>query len=255
MPDLKIITLNVERDRHWHEIIPFLQREMPEVLCLQEVFEEDAKMLASRFGYDYIHIPITRIPHDLDPGGPPGLVGPSLFSKLPLKNKDRAYYYEAAQEIQLYRGGTEIDKRATIHEGIAWGTVEKEGVDFKIASLHFTWTHNGLPNKDQERDIASLFKILDKMPELLLCGDFNVPRGYNHIYDQLTARYKDNIPKEIETTLDISKHRVGKDPVEGPRIAKYVVDYIFSTPEYKVSEVRVIYGISDHAAIAAKVTK
>lgn len=253
-PAIKLLTLNVEINRHWDTILPFLEHEAPEVLCLQEVFDRDAEMLAKRFGYGYIHIPITKQlsnPKDAASFVP---MGPALLTTLPLKNKNRAYYYEPAPTIQEYRGATVADKRATIHQGMVWGTVEKDGMEFTVASNHFTWTPDGQPNENQDCDLPALFKILDGIPSLVICGDFNVPRGpEDRIYRALTERFEDNVPQSIETTMDIPNHRVRNDPVQSKRLATFVVDYIFSTPEYEVSGVRRVCGLSDHCALIASV--
>ena len=253
MASLKLITLNIESNKHWDNIMPFLRRENPDVLCIQEIFEIDTKKLAEQFGYEFLFIPITKVPHETDQNGLPW--GPALFSKLALKNKNSAYYYKAAPELQTIRVANEQEKRETINTALVWATLEKNGEEFTIASNHFTWTKDGKSNKNQEKDMEELFKILDQIPELVLCGDFNIPRGHNDLYKVLAERFKDNIPDDIQTTLDINKHRVGKDPVEGPRIAQYVVDYIFSTPQYNISNVRCKYGLSDHCAIIADLSK
>ena len=103
-PTIKLLTLNVEINRHWDVILPFLEREAPEVLCLQELFDRDAEMLAKRFGYDYIHIPSTKELYDPKDAASLAAVGPALLTTLTLKNKKRAYYYEPAPAIQEYRG-------------------------------------------------------------------------------------------------------------------------------------------------------
>jgi hypothetical protein len=58
--------------------------------------------------------------------------------------------------------------------------------------------------------------------------------------------YKDNVPKEVDSTIDPVLHRA-KD-------IRYMVDGVFSTPAYKVSEVEVREGVSDHKAILAQVS-
>ncbi len=244
-PTIKLITLNVEMNRHWDRIVPFLERESPDVLCLQELFDRDIKMLANRFGYQYVYIPTTKIAYD---------TGTAVLTRLPLKDVNSAYYYKPAPEIQTFRGATLVELRATVHEGIVWGAIEKDGARFTVASTHFTWTPDGKPNENQDRDIVSLFKILDGIPALILCGDLNAPRGDNRIYRSLIERFKDNIPADIETTLDMDL-RKETDPVERARLRTYVVDYIFSTPEYAVSDVRRVCGLSDHCAIVANVSR
>ena len=255
MSSIKLLTLNVEINKHWDTVLPFLERESPEVLCLQELFDKDAEMLAKRFGYDYVQIPMTKKRYDPKSAASLTTEGPALLTTLPLKNKNRAYYYEAAPEIQIFKKDTPATMRATTHHGIVWGTVTKGNAEFTIASTHFTWTPDGKPNENQDRDLPVLFKILDGIPALVLCGDFNAPRGANRIYQALAGRFKDNVPENIETTLDLQYHRVRNDPVNSERVSKLVIDYIFSTPEYEVSDVRRVCGVSDHCALLANISR
>jgi hypothetical protein len=57
----------------------------------------------------------------------------------------------------------------------------------------------------------------------------------------------DHLPANVTSTLDPQFHRA--------KGLEYVVDTIFSTPEYEVTEVRVLNGISDHKGIVARVER
>ncbi|MEK7507710.1 MAG: endonuclease/exonuclease/phosphatase family protein [Patescibacteria group bacterium] len=253
MSAIKLITLNIEINRHWNDIIPFLERESPDIVCLQELFDRDISMLTEHFGYHYIHLPITKKLYDANDSLPFAAEGPAILTKLPLKNTGSAYYYKPAPEIQIFSSISTAARRTTIHQGIVWGTVLKNGAQFTIGSTHFTWTPDGKPNENQDTDIQSLFKILDTIPDLVLCGDFNVPRGDNRIYHKLLERLKDNVPSDVKTTIDLERHYSRTDPSVQARLSTCVVDYIFSTPRYAVSNVRCEFGLSDHCAIVANV--
>jgi exonuclease III len=47
---MKLISLNVEGSKHWGFVDPFLAGEQPDVVCLQEVFEDYAKQFAETHG-------------------------------------------------------------------------------------------------------------------------------------------------------------------------------------------------------------
>lgn len=85
-----------------------------------------------------------------------------------------------------------------------------------------------------------------KGEEIVIAGDFNIPRG-NEMYQKLQTHFRDNIPTEVESTVDPILHYANKD-ISGT--LKLVVDYIWSTPKYKVENVRVVSGVSDHCALA-----
>ena len=124
------------------------------------------------------------------------------------------------------------------------GMVEKEGETYTIATTHFTWADDGGVNEEQRRDLKQLLKLLRQRGELVLCGDFNAPRG-REIFTILSSYLKDNVPPEVQTTLDPKLHRAGALP--------YVVDYLWSTPKYKATKVKVVSGVSDHMAIVANI--
>lgn len=219
---LKLITLNVEKDRHWDRIIPLLERENADVVCMQELFPKDLEMLKKRFGYNATYLNIDDREE-----------GIALLTTLPLTDMRHECY--------------------NANRGMIWGTVVKDGVPYTIGVTHFTWTPNGEPDDAQRRDAPALLRIIENIPELILCGDFNAPRGNNEIYQLFTKKLIDRIPKEITSTLDTNLHHAAKDPIEKTRLERFVVDYIFSTPEYSVENVRKVCGVSDHCAIVGVV--
>ncbi len=56
---MKLININIEGDKHFDRVIPFIERELPDVLCLQEVFKGDL-IRFSDAGYFSHFLPITR---------------------------------------------------------------------------------------------------------------------------------------------------------------------------------------------------
>ncbi len=75
----------------------------------------------------------------------------------------------------------------------------------------------------------------------------------------IAAKYKDNIPAEYVWSLDMGLHRAANGGLQEGAAAQglpgLMVDGLFSTPEYTISDVRMHDGISDHCAIVAQVTK
>ncbi len=55
----------------------------------------------------------------------------------------------------------------------------------------------------------------------------NAPRG-GEIFTLLSEGYTDGIPLSFHASIDRNRHRVGKDPIEGPRIGKFMIDALFS---------------------------
>ena len=50
MDTLKLISINIEMDRHLDLIQSFLKKEKPDVVCLQEVLKSDFPKLGEKFG-------------------------------------------------------------------------------------------------------------------------------------------------------------------------------------------------------------
>ena len=97
----------------------------------------------------------------------------------------------------------------------------------QIGAVHFSWTPDGSVDDRQRRHMQLLLEYLSTKGELVLCGDFNTPRG-NELYEKLLTNYLDNIPTEIQTTIDPKLHRIN---FENLGKLKLVVDYIWSSPK------------------------
>jgi endonuclease/exonuclease/phosphatase family metal-dependent hydrolase len=91
---------------------------------------------------------------------------------------------------------------------------------------------------------------LQSEKDFALCGDFNAPRG-GEIFTTLASHYTDNIPSKYETSIHVALHRAGS--VDGARLAHLMVDGLFTTSGYAASDVRLEFGVSDHAAIVATI--
>jgi endonuclease/exonuclease/phosphatase family metal-dependent hydrolase len=152
------------------------------------------------------------------------------------------YYVGSSQNIPAFEDKVPY----TTNRAVLTIKVEYDNRLYCIATTHFTWTEGGQVTDLQRKDFDNMKNILDQANEFVLMGDFNTPRGRD-LYSELSRVYKDNIPLEIITTLDPTLHKV-------PSL-EYVVDGIFSTKNYHVSNVSVVGGISDHKALIAQVLK
>ena len=237
---LKILSLNIERENHISKVIALVEKEKPEVICLQEVQEPDFELLKKKIGINGFFTPTLMYPRLIE--GKKVLVrqGNAFYTTLPLLKKESFNYFRNGTSLPQ-----EIEPNA-INRALVIGLVEKDKVQYTIATTHFTWAGHGGVNQEQRRDVKELLKLLQQQREIILCGDFNAPRG-GEIFTTLKQYLKDNIPAHITTTLDPTLHRAGPLP--------YVVDYMWSTPHYSVQKVRVVNGVSDHMAIVAEIKK
>ena len=236
---IKLLSLNIERDKHIPNVIALIEKEKPEVICLQEVQEPDFEMLKKRF--DFQGIFVSMMTYKRISAGKQTLVkqGNIIFTTLNLL-KTESFFYFGKGNSPPYKGSNSCDRV------LMASIIEKNGKEYRVTTTHFTWADDGGVNEKQRRDVKKLEELLQQKGEMILCGDFNAPRG-REIFAVLNHYLKDNIPPHIKTTLDPKIHHAGPLP--------YVVDYIWSTPKYSVRNVRVVDGVSDHMAILAEIEK
>lgn len=248
---IKLISLNIERSKHLSLVIPFLEKEEADVVCLQELAQKDIELFEKALGAECFFAPMAD--HgDGEDGVAPGIVGIGMFSKLPVSQQEVKYYWGAGACDRRYDFSSAAGKHETESYVLLYQDVEKNGEQYRVASTHFTWTPDGEADDLQREDMHSLLRALEELREFTLCGDFNAPRG-GEMFSALSERYKDNIPHEYKTSLDLSLHRAGK--TEPDRLGRYMVDGLFTTPGYRAEGVHLQFGISDHAAVLATIAR
>jgi endonuclease/exonuclease/phosphatase (EEP) superfamily protein YafD len=235
-PSLKIVSLNIEKDKHFDRIIPFLKEQRPDALLLQEIFSKDIPLFEERLGMKSQFVPIKIILRE----GAVYPFGLATFSSLPMANY--SFYYRGTEENPPV--GPEGEPLNTARAALV-SEVSKNNQTFRLINTHFTWTPDGQPSDLQYEDLPKLLRLLAQFPDFILCGDLNAPRG-RPIFDKIASLYKDNIPLPITTTIDKNLHRAGD--------LQLVVDCLFSTATYKVENVQVFENLSDHCAISGNVS-
>lgn len=242
--NMKFISVNIEGNKHFDRLSPFFKQEKPDVLVLQEVFECDLQVIKELTGLENcifypqanvikpnIHLPLR------------GMWGVAVFAKEIIDQE--AFYYLRHQDGEI---SVLDDQYPNIIDRVALAVkVRVDGQNFQVVTVHFTWSGGAAVNEEQNRDYAVLKTFLNKFDELILCGDLNTPRG-EKIWDDLAAKYTDNIPVELETTIDKNLHKSGKD-------IRLVVDALFTSRHYLAKNVRVVSNTSDHMAVVAELAR
>ncbi len=240
---LKLLSVNIKWDLFTDRILDLIAKEQPDVLCLQEVLDRDLPAIERAFGATMHFVPMVRIPgHNLRVKES-ALMGIAIGSKYPLTHICVTPYAQ-------YHDGTALseDEEVTPYNRLLLsGVITAGGEDYRIATTHFTWTPHGFPDARQERDLAKLLPLLADLGDFVLCGDLNAPRGMA-TFAALAERYRDNIPPEYTTSIDPDLHRL-----KGSK--QLMIDGLFSTPEYRSSDVALLFGVSDHAAIRAQIDR
>lgn len=240
---LKLVSLNIEGKKHFARFLPFLKHQNPDIVCLQEVYVADIPRLEKELNLQSVFIPLWYLSEqeNYQSGSYKKEVwGMTIFSRLPLNQTQHQYYFGQADPLFAYTGP------GTSCRALLWTTVAKNNQSFTVATTHFTWTPSGQPTSQQKKHLQKLLNILKTIPDFVLCGDFNSPRGKT-TFDALASLYQDNLPRNIASTIDPRLHQAGP--------LKLVVDGLFSTPPYLVKNVSVKCGLSDHCAIIADIDK
>ena len=230
---IALVSINIEGDKHLDNVIALIKKEQPDVVCLQEVMQSSIDHLKKSFNMELVFVPMKQVVgHDIK--------GIAIATNLPILETWVLYYAGNKEVLPVTEAGEKRDPYANNHMVLAV-TVEKDGDTYTFANTHFTWSPGGQVIELQETDMENMLNQLSTLPEFVLCGDFNAPRG-GPIWGKLAQRYIDNIPHGITTTIDPTLHHAGPLP--------YVVDGLFSTSGYTVGNVHVIPGISDHQAVS-----
>lgn len=235
MEPVSLISLNIERGRHLDMVVPFLERERPDVFCVQELREMDIPAFERAAGALVSYAPMAAFPD----GDGHAVIGVGIFSRLPFTAPKAEYYYGSREDVKRYDPAARLMERA-----LAYADFEKGGEAYRIGTTHFTWSHDGVADDNQRRDIKRLLEVLAAAGDLVFAGDFNAPRG-REIFALLAEKYADNVPQMYTSSIDPTFHRAPETHL--------MVDGIFSTPAYAVSEVSMERGVSDHCALRAKV--
>ncbi len=243
---MKLVQINIEGDAHLTLVCDFIAAERPDVLCMQEVFKQDIPRISS--------LPyVTFMPMILErrTDGSLDERGVVLMSSHAQSNTVVHYYYKPTEALVEQDRTNQETKRKTIQHGII--STEIDGV--RVATLHHTWTQDGdKPSEYQKTDTQALMEYIRTMPPTIVCGDFNIPRGYNSCYETLTQYFEDCVPHTYTSSMHIPLHRVRTNPPVAAEVARYMVDYIFRTPgAAPVHAVVMKCGMSDHCALIADI--
>ncbi len=244
---IKLVSINIERDLHLDVVKDFLLREMPDVVCVQELFEKDIKFFEEFLGFESCFMPMAyhRSGRESMEGEELFVTGVGIFAK-ELSSTTFDYIFDArsGDELPKWKNSFSEEVRDIVSTVLVGATVTVNSSEYNILTTHFTRTPNGDTTPYQMEDIRVLMDILNKKNEFILCGDFNAPRQFK-AFQTIAGKYKDNIPEIYTTSIDSSIHRLN--------LPDRMVDGLFTTGGYVCSNVRLQDGVSDHMAIVTNI--
>ena len=241
---MKIVSINIEGNKHFDRIFPFLVAEKPDVLALQEVFECDLETIKIASGLKncvfYPNADVTLPNIHLQDRGKWGV---AIFANEIVNSKGVYYFQVNPGELFIF----DEKKNGLADRVLLFAEVKVDDEVFKIFNTHFTWSGGREVNEAQRRDYVKMKEILVSYDEVIFCGDLNTPRG-EEVWNDLAKTYTDNIPAEIDTTIDKNLHKSGKD-------IRLVIDALFTSAHYLAKNVRVVVNTSDHMAVVGEIKR
>lgn len=240
---MKLISLNIEGDRHYERIKPFLTKEDADVLCLMEVPYEFCDYLETQ-KYHVTFAPMMLKSQDPFTVYVKGIV----FASKTMYETEQYYYHPPAKAA--------IPKTLPRYSQISGHPVIFASNDtFNIATTHFPWNPNARESHEPQAKALPIMKqyLATKLPHLL-CGDLNIPRHESPYASNLMEGYTDVIPPKYGSSLDSSLHHHSDKPELAHLFSAFMVDHLLIQPPYQAHDVRLQFGLSDHAAIVAEIT-
>lgn len=225
---MKLISLNVGMSERLNHQLSFFSDEQPDVICLQETTNDGARRVANLLGMQ-IHYKTTwfRSPKAED-------TGIAILTRSPVGKAHTFVYADCGS------GGP--SSQASCRALLAVELSALPG--FHIATTHFTWSRGGRVTVKQRRDWTRLLSAVRKFEHVVLCGDFNTPRG-SELREVMEREFIDCIPSRYTSSLDPRLHRA--------RSVRLLVDGLYRRGLVRVSGVKLVGGVSDHRAIVGEV--
>ncbi len=250
---MKLISLNIELDKHLDLVIPFIQTQRPDILCLQELLEENVPAIAKALGYEHVYQASAYSAHPLYAEQIGKRQGVGIFARK-ITGSGTGFYLGTGEHISL-----PFDEYASVvpdvekERAFIWADIPTaEGSTVRIATAHLPVTERGAATGAQLEAAERLLAALAPLGDIVLCGDMNAPRG-QATFDRIAQSYSDRIPPEYTISIDCDIHRSGERiRQENPSL---MVDGLFLSPAYEASGVRLQNGVSDHMAIVAEIRK
>ena len=240
---MKLVSVNIELNKHDDLVLKFLKKENPDVICIQELLEEKFVFYKKELNREGI-FQSCRFERDfsVNPTIAGKKLGVAIFAKDILKSGSM-FYLGKEEEISKPFNSENFEKT----EALVWANIKNDdGETYKFVTAHLPVTKHGESTPFQLETLDLLLNKLDTLGEFIFCGDMNAPRG-NETFNRLAKKYKDNIPLEYKTSIDQNLHRV--------KGIQFMVDGLFTTPAYNASNVKLVDGVSDHMAIIAEINK
>ena len=237
---MKILCLNTNRNSPLQNQRDLIERIIPDVICLQEMREDyffewleifESRGIFAPQWYEYMEEECVN-------------VGSAIITTWKDSDFENHYYRGNSDSIPFFNGGN--IEQAAIPRALQTATINVGGDTYQVANLHFTWAPNGIPSQTQINDAYKVSKILEKLKQFVLCGDFNTPVGSEAFRIMRSSATLAEVV-DCDSTIDPNFHY--------EKNLKIVVDALLFTEPYMLNDIQLICGVSDHCALMANMEK
>jgi endonuclease/exonuclease/phosphatase (EEP) superfamily protein YafD len=260
---MKILHLNIERDKHLDKLVRLIERETPDVICLEEAIDIDIEKIAARFKYYFVHAPLV----ELHTGGFEGSVIMSKFIILDIRRQHYGDNKTVAPRININKAGINHGNRPK--DGLMYlftllsiKIKDDTGQVWNVATTHCPAVEHTTPGLidhtfDEMKDVQKVVQdglYLERLTEmvrhlptpLIFTADLNASRG-EYAYNVLAHELVDIVPRKIDSTIDPKQHQ----PID----FKSVIDTIMVSNEIELKRIQVLEGVSNHKALLAELAQ
>jgi endonuclease/exonuclease/phosphatase family metal-dependent hydrolase len=244
----RVCTVNCNGKRLNPDLVSFLQENLFDILCLQEVTETIFFAIKAACGYTHaVWAPVQDLlKESTDETFEP--LGLAILSNVPPLNVRRNYFGDFALETVLKR--EEPENREPLHNVVHALLLTAECYGVTVATIHAPWTKAGTFTRFQQFAAQRVNVMLsDISGPLLLCGDLNAPRGRGG-YEIYGRDLEDAVPVDVQCSLDATHYGAAGAATSAP--PQVMVDTIM-TRNLRITDFQVHSGISDHVGFSGTV--
>jgi len=244
---IKFLSLNLfEGGILFDNILDFFDKEKPDILALQEVYDGKDKKLPKKLrtvevlkkalkDYHYHFAPefiCVRDEGKIE-------VGNAIFSRFPIVESSVEFFTLPYKEYDVYPEGDDYSNHP---KNMHCCSVQINNKTLNVCNVHGIWGHHGNDTKDRIKMSKIIVNQIKDKKNVILAGDFNVQAGtttVNNIEKHLINIFKD----ELTTSFNLTR----KDLVNSPGYAISTVDMILVSPNIKILDKQCPnVDISDH---------
>ncbi|MEX0931240.1 MAG: endonuclease/exonuclease/phosphatase family protein [Candidatus Paceibacterota bacterium] len=241
--NIRLISVNMEEEKHITRLLSFFEAEKPDCICFQEILESRFEAWKHEFRWSGVYAKMLPCHGEY--------IGVGILSRIPVHEMGTLCFHDGDRKHRDQSGhAQEVHDRVLPY--VTYTTAGDSGQEgneaqklLTVFSTHLPRNENGSVISDFQKTVsASLKKTLASRKNFILCGDINAPRG-TEVFDSFSEIYKDCIPEHYKTSIDANLHRAGALP--------YMVDGLFNNSFAEVSDVSLCAGVSDHMAVCATI--